>query len=108
MISKIFSDIYILRCLLNCYELSAKSEESHWHCPLCPRYNMAKRRVEEHLQSHLRGTWHRMLANMQEEGDMLLMQRFMEYSHYLSPRPGHGRMGCMVLCSTFHTAPEQG
>ena len=22
--------------------------------------------------------------------------------------PGHGRMGCMVLCRTFHTAPEQG
>ena len=37
---------------------------------------MAKRRVEEHLQSHLRGTWHRMLSNMQEEGDMLLIQRF--------------------------------
>ena len=37
---------------------------------------MAKRRVEEHLQSHLRETWHRMLSNMQEEGDMLHIQIF--------------------------------
>ena len=38
----------------------------------------------------------------------------MVYSHWLFPgqgqglRPGHGQMGCMVLCTTFHTAPEQG
>ena len=36
----------------------------------------------------------------------------MVYSHWLSPGPGqgmgHGRMGCMVLCRTFHTASEQG
>ena len=37
----------------------------------------------------------------------------MVYSHWLSPgpgqrpRPGPGRRGCMVLCITFHTAPEQ-
>ena len=34
------------------------------------------------------------------------------YSHWLflgqGPRPGSGRMGCMVLRRTFHTAPEQG
>ena len=32
------------------------------------------------------------------------------YSHWLSPGPGPGlgSMGCMVLCRTFHTAPEQG
>ena len=31
------------------------------------------------------------------------------YSHWLSPGPGQGpgRMGCMVLCKTFHTVPEQ-
>ena len=30
----------------------------------------------------------------------------MVYSHWLSPRPGlgHGRMCCVVLCKTFHTA----
>ena len=38
----------------------------------------------------------------------------MVYSHWLSPGPGpgprleQGRLGCMVLCRTFHTAPEQG
>ena len=38
----------------------------------------------------------------------------MVYSHWLSPEPGQGpgpepgRMGCMVLGRTFHTAPEQG
>ena len=38
----------------------------------------------------------------------------MVYSDWLSPRPeqgpglGHGQMGCMVLCRTFHTAAEQG
>ena len=31
----------------------------------------------------------------------------MVYSHWLSPAPGPGRMGCMVL-RTFHIAPEQG
>ena len=36
------------------------------------------------------------------------------YSHWLGPEPGPGqgqgpgRMGCMVLIRTFHTAPEQG
>ena len=33
---------------------------------------------------------------------------FMVYSHWLSPGLGHGRMGCMVLYRTFHTASEQG
>ena len=39
---------------------------------------------------------------------------FMVYSHYLGPEPGPGqgpgpgRIGCMVLIRTFHTAPEQG
>ena len=38
----------------------------------------------------------------------------MVYSHWfgLEPGPGQGqgpgRMGCMVLIRTFHTAPEQG
>ena len=34
----------------------------------------------------------------------------MVYSHWLPPGhgPGPGRMGCMVLCRTFHTTPEQG
>ena len=32
----------------------------------------------------------------------------MAYSHWMSLRSGHGRMGCMVLCRTFYTAPEQG
>ena len=34
----------------------------------------------------------------------------MVYSHWLPPGqgPGRGRMGCMVLCRTFHTTPEQG
>ena len=38
----------------------------------------------------------------------------MVYSHSLGPEPGTGqgpgpgRMGCMVLLRTFHTAPEQG
>ena len=36
----------------------------------------------------------------------------MVYSHWLGPEPGPGqgpgRMGCMVLIRTFHTAPEQG
>ena len=38
----------------------------------------------------------------------------MVYSHWVSPRPGQRpslrqrRMGCIVLCRTFHTAPEQG
>ena len=34
----------------------------------------------------------------------------MVYSHWLSPgpEPGSGRMGCMVLKRTFHTAPKQG
>ena len=38
---------------------------------------------------------------------------FMVYSHRLGPEPqpwqgpGPGRMGCMVLIRTFHTAPEQ-
>ena len=38
----------------------------------------------------------------------------MVYSHWLGPEPGPGqgqgpgRMGCMVLRRTFHTAPEQG
>ena len=33
----------------------------------------------------------------------------MVYSHWLSPGPGPepGRMGCMVIRRTFHTAPEQ-
>ena len=37
----------------------------------------------------------------------------MVYSHWLSSGPGQGpgpepgRMGCMVLRRTFHTAPEQ-
>ena len=37
----------------------------------------------------------------------------MVYSHWLSPGPGQGlgpepgRMGCMILRRTFHTAPEQ-
>ena len=37
----------------------------------------------------------------------------MVYSHWLSPGLGQGlgpepgRMGCMVLSRTFHTAPEQ-
>ena len=33
----------------------------------------------------------------------------MVYSHLLSPElgPESGRMGCMVLSGTFHTAPEQ-
>ena len=37
----------------------------------------------------------------------------MVYSHWLSPGPGQGqgpepgRMGCMVIARTFHTAPEQ-
>ena len=37
-----------------------------------------------------------------------------EFLHWLSsglgqgPGPRPGRMGCMVLCRTFHTAPEQG
>ena len=37
----------------------------------------------------------------------------MVYSHWLCPGPGQGpgpelgRMGCMVLGRTFHTAPEQ-
>ena len=30
----------------------------------------------------------------------------MVYSHWLSPGPG--MMGYLVLCRTFHTAPEQG
>ena len=39
---------------------------------------------------------------------------YMVYSHWLSPglgqglELGHGWMGCMSLCRTFHTAPEQG
>ena len=36
----------------------------------------------------------------------------MVYSHWLSPRPGprprYGRIGYMVLCGTFHTAPGHG
>ena len=28
--------------------------------------------------------------------------------HWLSPRPGPEQMGYMILCRTFHTAPEQG
>ena len=36
----------------------------------------------------------------------------MVYSHWLGPEAGPvqgpGRMGCMVLIRTFHTAPEQG
>ena len=34
----------------------------------------------------------------------------MVYSHWLGPGlgQGQGRMGCMVLIRTFHTAPEQG
>ncbi len=32
---------------------------------------MSKRRMEEHLQSHVRGTWHRMLSNMKEDGETL-------------------------------------
>ena len=38
----------------------------------------------------------------------------MVYSHWLSPGPEQGpgpapgRMGCIVLRRTFHTAPEQG
>ena len=42
------------------------------------------------------------------------LQRVMVYSHWLGPEPGPGqvqgpgRMGCMVLIRTFHTAPEQG
>ena len=33
----------------------------------------------------------------------------MVYSHWMSrgPGPGHGRMGCMTLCTTFHIAPKQ-
>ena len=37
----------------------------------------------------------------------------MVYSDWLSPGlgqepgPRHGQMGCMVICRTFHTAPEQ-
>ena len=34
----------------------------------------------------------------------------MVHSHWMSPGQGlgHGLMGCMVLCRTFHTTPEQG
>ena len=35
----------------------------------------------------------------------------MVYSHWLPPRPeqvpGHGQMGCMVLCRTFHTTANR-
>ena len=32
----------------------------------------------------------------------------MVYSHWLSPGPGPGRMGCMILCRTFHITPGTG
>ena len=32
----------------------------------------------------------------------------MVYSHWPSPGPRHGRIGCMVLYRAFHIAPEQG
>ena len=32
----------------------------------------------------------------------------MVHLHWLSPGLGDGLMDCMVLCRTFHTAPEQG
>ena len=63
----------------------------------------------------------------QTDGQLLLKQNWfawnnseapgvplMVYSHWLSPGLGQGpgpkpgRMGCMVIRRTFHTAPEQG
>ena len=32
----------------------------------------------------------------------------MVYSHWLGPEPGPGRMGCMILCRTFHITPGPG